>query len=190
MSSIPPADLPSPAEASLSRLRRLARKGEWIAGLSLISVVAYAIFLSFNRAELKSYLLQSVPPGGFNTASDFALTLGGLASLVPCGIFMLILFEAWRLFRLFGHGQGFDRAVPSSLAKLGRLALVAAFASVVARTAVVLAMTMDAPPGHHLLSIGISSSDIASVIIGVLFFAFAELMNQAIRLADESKDFI
>ncbi len=103
---------------------------------------------------------------------------------------MAARWEARCLFRLFDHERAFDPAVPSTLIRLGRLALPGAISGSVVRTQVILTMTIAAPAGQRMLCIAIDSQAIVSAIVGCLFLAFAHVMNEAIRIEDESRGFV
>lgn len=179
-----------PPDARLFKVRRLARQGERAAIFFILALLVYMLILAFNRAQLILYLRMQLPPDAMSAPSDASVLLAAGVSLVPAVLFLAVLWNVWRLFRLFGHRDVFDAAVPSLLGRIGRLSLLTAATSIVGRTLVVLAMTYESPPGHRLLSIDINVGDVASLVIGLLLFTFAGVMQEAIRLSDENRDFI
>jgi len=118
------------------------------------------------------------------------MILAGMLSLIPVAIFVAAMWEVRRLFRLLGKSRVLDPAVPRLLVRLGRLAVAAAVAGIVVRTLVVLVMTSSNPPGQKHLVIGIGSNEFASLIIGLLLFAFALVVQESLRIVDENRSFV
>lgn len=51
-------------------------------------------------------------------------------------------------------------------------------------------MTDANPDGQQQLVIGVSTTDIASLIIGLLFHAFALVTHEALVIEDENRSFV
>jgi Protein of unknown function (DUF2975) len=176
-------------EDNRRNLRRIARFAEWTALAGLALVLAYCAYLTIDRGELLAFLKKDAPLVAVEP-SDAMLTLAYVISLGPVAIFAAAMWEARRFFRLFGKVQIFDPAAPRLLVRLGGLAIAGAVTAIVTRTLVVLAMTSANPPGQKQLLIGIGSGEIASVIVGLLFFAFSLVMREALRLEAENRSFL
>lgn len=173
------------------RLRRLARRAVWGTTLAMALVLGACLYLVVgDHALLAAMLTAQLPPGVTAAPSSSGIAWAAAVEAVPVALFVAALWEARRLFGLFGRRRVFDAAVPSTLVRLGHLALGSAIAGIGARTLLCLVMTAAAPPGHHILSIGIASGDIASAIVGALFFAFARVLDEAIHIADENRGFV
>jgi hypothetical protein len=124
-----------------------------------------------------------VPSGG-------SLILAYLTSLVPTAIFVAALWEARGFFRLLGATEIFDPAAPPRVVRLGVLAIAASIAGIVVRLVVGLIMSSADPAGPQQLVIAISSSEISSLIVGLLLFAFALVMREAASVAAENRSFV
>ncbi|WP_036260423.1 DUF2975 domain-containing protein [Methylocapsa aurea] len=171
------------------KLRLISRAAEWIAFGGMALVVAYCAYLWSNESALTAYLQRDVP-GIALAPSGNSLILPYLLSLIPVAIFVAAMWEARGLFCLLGKAEIFDSAAPRRLVRLGVLAIAAAVAGIVVRTLVVLVMTSANPAGQRHLVIGIGSDEVSSLIVGLLFLAFALVMQEAARLEDENRSFV
>jgi hypothetical protein len=83
-----------------------------------------------------------------------------------------------------------DPTIPTILLHLGVLAAAAGAAGVLARTLVILFLTLGNPPGQRTVAIGIGTQDIMCLIVGLLLYAFAFVMKESRRIADENESFV
>lgn len=70
------------------------------------------------------------------------------------------------------------------------MAIVIAVAEITTRPFVIPIMTDANPDGQQQLVIGVSTTDIASLIIGLPFHAFALVMHEALVIEDENRSFV
>lgn len=94
------------------------------------------------------------------------------------------------MFHLIGDGFLLDQDCQKSMVRLGRLAIASAVLGIVARTLILVLMTSNNPPGQKMLSIGIGSGEISSLIIGLLFFIFALVVKETASIAEENRSII
>lgn len=176
-------------EARRRKLHRLSRFAEQLALAGIALVVIYCGYLLFDHDALLSYLRRNVSETIVVPSNDRLWLAYGL-SLIPAGVFVVTMWETRRFFVLLGNSRLFDRGAPRVLVRLGYLAITIATVEIIVHTLVVLVMTSANPPGHRLLVIGISSTDLASLIVGLLFLAFALVMQETLRLEDENRSFV
>ena len=119
-----------------------------------------------------------------------AIALSSGICLVPIITFLLALWDACQVFHLLGTRPIFDLALPRRLLRLGSLASAAAISGIVARPLVVLVLTRGNPPGQQQLVIGISSEEIAGLIMGLLCYTFALIIQEAIGIELENRGFV
>jgi hypothetical protein len=171
------------------KLRRVARRAEWIALAGSILVPAYALYLGTNRQALLAWLSPDpaailVPP------ADPALWLAYALNMVSVAIFAAAMWQARLLFRLLGRARMFDPATSRVLVRLGRLAIAGAVAGVTMRPVTGLLLSSANPPGHSQLVLGIGSDDIIALIAGLLLLAFALVTQEAARIEEENRGFV
>lgn len=176
--------------ADRRRLRTIAFAAEWLAVAGIAMVAGYVGYLILMPGALALSLQRDVT-GIVTWPNGFAFAAAILLSLVPAAIFVVAMLAVRSLFRLFGRSATiFHPDVPPLLRWLGLLAVTAAIAGVVTRTAIALLMTSANPPGQQQLILAISSADITSLILGLLLFAFALVMQEGIRLDEDNRSIV
>lgn len=189
MTSLPETEnIPSDAPRHL-RLIRLSGFASWASFASAILIVIATAFVWLGDGTLFTWLAKSVE-GILVPPSPLALGMAGVVSMAPIVLLIAMLVELGRLFRLFAGNRVFDPVVPRRLGRVGWLAFSSCAASVVCKTVVTLFMTSANPPGHRILSIGIDSQGLASLMIGFLFLVLSLVMQEALGLAEENRSFV
>jgi len=171
------------------KLRQISRTAEWIALCGIALIVSYIAYLWWDQAALTAFLERDVP-GVATPVSHEATVLAYALSFIPCVIFVVAMWEARQLFHQFGADRIFCPATPRHLVRLGALAIMAALAGIIVRTLVVLLMTSSNPLGQQQLVIGVGSNEIAALVAGLLFLAFALVMQEALRIENENQGFV
>jgi tetrahydromethanopterin S-methyltransferase subunit F len=176
-------------EGRRKRLRRLSHRAAWLTLGGVALAIVYSVYLPFDREALLAYLRRDVP-GPFVMPPENRLWLAYGIGLVPFAAFVAAMWEARRFFMVLARARIFDPAVPPIVARLGGLAIGIAIAEIIVRPLVVLVMTSANPDGQQQLVIGVSTTDIASLIIGLLFYAFALVMREALAIEDENRSIV
>lgn len=171
-------------------LRRLSHHVELVVWLSVgVAIAGTAYFLA--------YPLEAGPAFGLPSAvktfggDEQALRLRLFVALVPAlALFFATAWQIRNLFRLWARGPVLDPGHARRLVTIGWLLLVGTALSVATRTFMALALTIGNPPGQRHLVIGFSLHEFVFVLFGLFVFAFARVMREAARLADENRAFI
>jgi hypothetical protein len=119
-----------------------------------------------------------------------ALWLNAAVGLPGLATGFFLLWQLWRLFGEYAHGQVFSRR---ALRHLRRLALGVVALGVLApltRTASILVLTLGNAPGQRQLLINISSDDYMRVLFGAVLLAIATVMAEAVRVAEDHAGFV
>ncbi|HRE20091.1 MAG TPA: DUF2975 domain-containing protein [Rhabdaerophilum sp.] len=184
-SFIPEMERPLP-----EALRRLSCHVEIVVWLSVTAAIAGTAFFLAHPLESGSAfgLPSSVKAFG---GDERALRLRLLLALAPAlTLFLLTAWQIRNLFRLWARGPVLDPGHSRRLVTIGWLLLAGTAVSIATRTFMALALTIDNPPGHRQLVIGFSLHEFVFVLFGLFVFAFARVMSEAARLADENRAFI
>lgn len=97
------------------------------------------------------------------------------------------------LHQLLGHyiqGLLFDLKAAFLLRRLGWWLTSMGGLQAVSPTLALLALTAHNPPGQRILTLGISFEDYTLLIVGALILLLAGVMVEAVRLAQENREFI
>jgi hypothetical protein len=189
-------ELPASHESALliedryRSISRIARVAEWLSIASIIVIVAAIGYVWSDQQKLLSFLAQDVPGLIINAPSGGARVAAGMFGSIAPILLIAALWEARQLFRLFARRRIFDAEIPAILVRLGFLAIAAAVAGIVARTIIVLLLTVNNPPGQIQLSLGIGSQELLGLVAGLLLFAFSLITKETRRIADENESFV
>jgi Protein of unknown function (DUF2975) len=176
-------------QESYRAIARIAFLAEWtsVAGIGLVAGSVGYLWLDSDR--LLQHLAREAP-AIVGQPSETMLLLAGAAALVPVVLLVLALWQARALFRLYRGRQIFAPDIPRILVRLGYLAFGAAAASMVARTLVILFLTIGNPPGQKHFAIGFGSNEVLGLIAGFLLCAFSLVVKESQRIADENESFV
>ena len=118
--------------------------------------------------------------------------MSGALVILSLIFFAWAMWEARSLFRTLGKGDFFAVDVPRRLIRLGYLALAGSIGGIVVRTLLEVISRIGIPstPPQLTISITITSADYVCVIAALLLIAFAKVMHEARRIADENRGFV
>jgi len=181
----------SSSVSPLDRIRRIAWIMRRLIALGiLLDITAVLAVWEWDYLFWHSLLpALGLTPDQVSPTPDARL-LGLLFSGPSAGIVLVLLIEAYRLFGDYAGGQIF---APVAIDRLGRLAwgmIILAAVQSPLRTLQVLALTLHNPPGHRLLSIGLSSAELMLAFFGGLLLAITWVMREAGRIATENSEFV
>jgi Protein of unknown function (DUF2975) len=178
-----------PLKTSAGNLIALARLGQWVVACSVAAVVGYCCYLVAVPAEAL-FLLKREVPGIQSLPSPVIIFAAACVAALPIAAFLLALSQTWHFFGQVKRENPYSAQAQQSLKWLGRAAIACALIGVLARTLVGLLLTSANPPGQKMLIIGVSSGEIASVVVGILVFVFANVVREAAALAYENASFV
>lgn len=179
------APLPQP------HLRRLC---QWVRALVLLGALAQAaVWGSFWSSP--EWIAQSAPQmtdlaGHAITLDARARWLGAAVSLLPLALCWYGLWQLWRLFGHYARGQALTAIAQQPLRRFAWALLLMAPAGPLFRAALGVVFTLGNPPGQRVLAIGISSNDYLLLLVGLLLLAIATVMAEAVRAAEENRQFV
>ena len=171
------------------KISRLCRSAEMITLAAIAVIILYGAYLVFDPSALPA-VLSAGTPGLVSTPPGWAVAVAAALLALLAGIFIAGMWEVRRLFRLLASGSLGDAAFGRVLRKLGWLAITGGIASILIRTATALLMSVANPPGQKILLIEISSGQIASLIMGLLFFMFTHVFAEVARIDEDNKSII
>ncbi|WP_161974515.1 DUF2975 domain-containing protein [Piscinibacter terrae] len=175
----------------MDRVRRIAglMRGMVLVGGSLFTFFTLKIWADPEWIETIARQDLGLLPEGF-VITPTVQWLGALVSLLPLSLGIFGMLQVWFLFGEYAQGRIFTNLASMRLRRLAWAVIGAAATQIVARTAHVLLLTMNNPPGKKVLTISISSTDYSFIIFGVLLLGIAWVMVEATRLAQENAEFI
>jgi hypothetical protein len=185
--------LPSPVLAQ--RLGRLARAVRSLCVLAATVLVAWPLLLVLAPDALRAIGAGQAPgvdmrhllQGDFTLAARVRVAL---ASLLPCGLGLALLWQLWRLFGEYREGAVFSARALTCLRRFAALLVALAVSSPFTQALVSVAISLDNPPGQRQVAISLSSNDYALLLGALVFVAIARVMTEAARVAEENEGFV
>ncbi|WP_428569254.1 MAG: DUF2975 domain-containing protein [Solidesulfovibrio sp. DCME] len=108
-----------------------------------------------------------------------------LASMVPAVAFLVTLLRLRHLFTLYKEGSIFSLANVVCFRRLAKALLWWAVATILYTPLFGLAVTAANPPGRHILSLGIGTSELALFFVAAVAVVISRVMDEARRLDEE-----
>lgn len=182
---------PMPGPPPQSHLRRLC---QWVRALVLLGALGQlAVIGSFWTSP--EWIARAAPqmtdlPGHAISLDAQARWLGAATSLLPLAIGWYGLWQLWHLFGHYGRGQALTSAAQRPLRRFAWAVLLMAPAGPLFRAALGVVLTLGNPPGQRVLAIGVSSNDYLLLLVGLVLLAIATVMAEAVRAAEENRQFV
>jgi hypothetical protein len=119
-----------------------------------------------------------------------ALIGGFLAGLTQVTFYAYALWLVARLFRSFASGVVFVQGNADTLRAIGWTLILAALLAPVTRALQSAALTLDNPAGQRVVAVQLDFGTFAALLGGGAVLGFAAVMREAVRLADENRQFV
>lgn len=175
--------------APLERVRRLSvlMQAMIVAGAGLALGGLTWAWLAPGVAE--RFLPQRLDMTSVVVTGDVRIA-GFLISLLPLSILFYGLYQAHQMFAGYRRGEVFTDAAAERMRGLAYSLVGVAIAHPIAQAALSVVLTWHAGPGHRQLSISLSSNDYFLAALGVLLLAIAQVMREAVRIAEENREIV
>jgi hypothetical protein len=115
---------------------------------------------------------------------------GFLVSMIPMGVLLYLLHQAYQLFDAYRRGLVFTDTAPLRLRRIGLCMVALGVLRPVTATALGVLLTLANPSGQHILAIGVSIDDYMIAACGGLVLAIGHVLVEAKRIADENGQII
>lgn len=113
-------------------------------------------------------------------------TIAGLSFFSP----LLIVFGMWRVFGAFAKGPILSTRAVRTIRFLGWMIIARFVASVLTYPAMIVAFTYDNPEGLRVFSVAVSTFQMQSLLLGVLFLLIGHVLTKAVEVAEENGEFV
>lgn len=176
---------------NLSRIRRVSRIMQMICTTILVVVpVGLALIWSnFEALAPLSETLSDIPvqPAHLTWVN---LLLGFLVSLVGAAIVLYGVSRLRRLFALYGEGRVFTHESARCIRGFALAIMLYAAVSPLIGGVLSVVLTMGNPPGERVLTISMSSNELALLFLGACLLVISWVMVESSRLADDSAQIV
>jgi hypothetical protein len=114
-----------------------------------------------------------------------ARLMGFAAVMIPTGVAMAGIFHLMRLFKCYEKGEIFKLNNVHCYKKLSRVLIWWFIAGILCRSLLATALTLHHPPGHRMISFGVTSSDLTTLVVGLILMVIAWVMEEGRKLQED-----
>lgn len=172
-------------------IRRVSRAMAWVtlAGALLVPATLMAV-AAFEPTGLDDWLRNSVDASG-STVLTPATRIATLAiASIPVVLAVAVLLLLHKLFLGFSRGAVLVPASGRILRHIGLIIAILAPLQIVLCTVASVVLSLPNPPGEREFAIGIGSSDLTTLIAGMLLIVLGWTLEEAASVADENSRFV
>lgn len=179
----------------MDKIQRVSRRLRlvFLLGMGLVPVLHALGWAFFER-------VQATPPLGFSAlfglgwgqlpemagpVTPLMKALGFASSMLPGAASMYGLACLAGLFGRFGRGEVFSAGATALIRRLGWTLLAVQGLRVLHGSLTTLILTMDNPPGRHMVSVGLDSATLTETLTGVVVILASWVMDEARKLKEE-----
>ena len=176
---------------SFGRIRLVSRYLKIVALLGAVGIGCLSLYFAavpsvFDEQIMRDYAHLLID-SGFTPIKRIGLIV------LLAGPVSLLVYAMWRISQLFAcyeRGQVFSPAAARHMRVAGTAIAATGGLSIVVNTLAVLLLTYDNAPGERFLEITVSSANYASLLFGGLLIVIGWVMHEAVRVANENRQFI
>lgn len=170
------------------KIRGMSRRLRIFFQVCLFALPTIPILYWFGYNHLSPIMQGGVFEGGappfLAINSRVIAFLGGVPALV---VTLIAINSLKSLFSLYERGIYFEAENVKQFRLLGKMALWGVLTDIVNKTVLVLAQTINNPPGEKSLSIGISSDHVKLMVIACIIMLIGMVMDEGRRINDENQ---
>lgn len=176
------------------RLRPLANVVRAMSLIGVLSLVALLVWVAAAPlAELQEASwpvtteLRALLKAEFTNATRWRLLAVSAAHVTWAAA---VLWQLWRLFDHYRHGDVFGAQAMTHARRLGWSTVGLAVAQPLLGALMSVAISWGNPPGKRMLQLSLSSNDYALLLLALVLVVLGRVMTEAARVADENSGFI
>jgi len=150
-----------------------------------LTVICYWAFYNEISEGFKSGLVRQYSQTQFLPAMTLFLCIA--VEMIPAALIMLSTKYLSGLFALYEKSVFFSEQNVTYIRKLGNIVILWSFMDIVKQTLLVLAISLNNPPGQRMLVIGIGTFQLSLLLIGYIIVLFSRVMDEARVMNDEQQ---
>lgn len=175
----------------LQRIRRVSRAMAWVTLAGALLVPAGLVALALLEPTGFDDWLRGSVDASHTAVLTPATRIGTLAiASIPAALAVAVLLLLHKLFLGFSKGAVLVPASGRILRQIGLIVTVLAPLEIVLRAAASVVLSLPNPPGEREFAIGIGSSDLTTLIGGMLLIVLGWTLEEAASVADENSRFV
>ena len=174
----------------VSPVTRAARVLKWCATIALLLFAAAVAFVLISPQAMGEAIPVHLRGVQWSELAAWQQWSAKLVSALPAALFAAALWQVCRFAALYEAGDAFPAGAGAHLKRFGYLLLGLAVAQILTGMALSVLLSIHLPEGQRMLAIGISSANLATLIVAVLVMLIARLLDEAFTVAEDSRSII
>lgn len=175
-------------------LEKLQRISDRMKKICSFLMVAFPIALVLNWSNLEFAIKDVGFLNGLRFEADFVgadnLMLGFLIDGILTVLAVLALINLRRFFSCGSEGRAFSSDAAVSLHRFSKFLISYALLMVPIESVLSYVVTKDYGKGERVLQISLSSTELALIFLGFVFFAISWLLKESVLIAEENAQII
>jgi len=175
---------------NLSKIKKLSKNIHLLLSFLLVVIpIYYVIYWSFINHLPKTLITVNTLPTPLvpNELSMTLQVLGFIACLFPLSALTYGLINVRRLFSYYKEGVIFSLEHVNIFKHIAKALILWVVLSILYNSAKSVLFSIGNPPGHVLLTVGVTSAELTTLIVGVVMFVIAWVMDEGRALAEEQQ---
>lgn len=135
-------------------------------------------FPEFMASEMLPYCANLPLPAS-------ARLMGFVVVMIPTGVAMTGTYHLMRLFKLYERGEIFKLSNVHCYKKLSRVLVWWFVASILCSSLLSVVLTFHHPPGQRVITLGMNSSELTTLLVGLILMVIAWVMEEGRKLQED-----
>lgn len=171
-------------------LARNATRLAYVTGAAIILLAILYLAVWADPGVARRNLAPSLPGLDRPDLPRWATTAGFVLGALPLSVLLIGLWQIRRFFQLYRGNDVFPAEAGRYLRNFGMALLVLTPLGIATHTAASILFSMHLPESEREVSINITTTEIFSILIGVLVMMIGHILTEAYRLAEENRQIV
>lgn len=174
----------------MSPVTRAARTLKWSATIALVLFAAAAVFVLVNPDAMGEAIPVHLRGVNWDELAGWQRWSAKAVAALPALLFALALWQVRRFSALYEAGDPFPPGAGMHIKRFGYLLLGLALAQILAGMVLSVLLSIHLPAGERMVAIGISSANLATLVVALLVMMIARLLDEAFTVAQDSRSIV
>lgn len=148
--------------------------------------ITYLYLLFFHLSKIMDWAGLGANFDWTHYTLEHRLTILALAC-VPMSIILLIFHNLAKLFQLYQQGYLFEIENIKRIRAIGIYLIASQMLQLIYQPLMTILLTFDQPPGHRIVSIGFGSTDLVTLMTGLVILTASWIVAEAHQLKNDAQ---
>jgi hypothetical protein len=173
-----------------SSVSRAASILKWSATIALLLLSGAVVFMLASPSAVGEAIRTHLHNTDWAELAAWQRWSAKAVSVIPALLFAAALWQVRKFAGLYMAGDPFPAGAGAHIKKFGYLLLALAVAQILTGIALSVLLSIHMPAGQRMLAIGISSTNVATLVIAALVMMIARLLDEAFSVAEDNRSIV